>query len=113
MGSTVRIGVTILICLVAGAEADDAPQGAPVPMAEPLQMPATQEVKTPAPAIPVVSKMAEMLTWKEPHGGYMLRLRQRIIDADRRGDIELRDRLLAIYEAWAAKYLDPRSSDTK
>ena len=113
MGSTIRIGVTILIGLVTGAVAEDASQGATVPKVEPVQMPPPQEVKTPAPATDVVSKMAEMLTWKEPHGGYMLRLRQRIIDADRRGDIELRDRLLRTYEAWAAKYLNPDTTEPK
>ena len=109
MGRTVQIRVIAIIASMVACAGADVPQAEPVETPQPQP----QQEAAPAPVAPVINKMAEMLTWRDPHGGYMLRLRQRIIAADQSGDIELRDRLLAIYAAWAAKYLDPKPSDTK
>jgi hypothetical protein len=47
----------------------------------------------------------KMLSWENPHGGYMIRLKESIIKAHAEGNIEERDRLLKVYEARAKVYL--------
>jgi len=79
--------------------------------------PLKPEVATPPSAAPVEAptavpvevtsddpRVAEMLTWKLPHGGYMMRMRQRIIDADKAGNKALSARVLDVYEPIALKY---------
>ena len=53
---------------------------------------------------------AKLLIWVKPADrSYMADLRQSILEADAAGNIAERDRLLAIYEPWAEKYLNPDS----
>jgi hypothetical protein len=48
--------------------------------------------------------------WGPPHGAYMTKLRADILKADAAGDFAERDRLLALYQPWAEKYLNPDSA---
>ena len=59
---------------------------------------------------PLSDVAAKLLMWAKPHGTYMTELRKSILAADAAGDIEERDRLFAIYQTWAEKYLVPDST---
>lgn len=59
-------------------------------------------------AAPLNMMTAKLLIWVKPADrSYMADLRQSILDADAAGNIAERDRLFAIYQPWAEKYLDP------
>ena len=84
------------------------------PVVEAAAPPAANPSATPTSTEP---RMIEMLSWREPHGGYMTRMRQRIIEADKKGDLELRDKLLSIYEITAKKHkldiIEPEVDSTR
>ena len=52
----------------------------------------------------------QLMRWDTPHGVYMNDLHDSILAADASGDFAERDRLFAIYRAWAEKYLAPDSA---
>ncbi len=56
---------------------------------------------------PLSVMTAKLLMWGSPHGTYMNELRQSILEAEAAGDFAERDRLFAIYQSWAEKYLVP------
>ena len=61
-------------------------------------------------AAPLNMMTAKLLIWVKPADrSYMADLRQSILDADAAGNIAERDRLFAIYQPWAEKYLNPDS----
>jgi len=61
-------------------------------------------------AAPLNSIRLQLMRWESPHGGYMNDLRDSILAADAAGNFAERDRLFAIYQTWAEKYLDPDST---
>ena len=59
---------------------------------------------------PLNSIRLRLMRWESPHGVYMNDLRDSILAADAAGNFAERDRLFAIYQTWAEKYLDPDST---
>ena len=64
-------------------------------------------------AAPLSAVAAKPLLWAKPHGTYMTDLGNSILTADAAGDTAERDRLFAIYQTWAEKYLNPSDTPTK
>ena len=61
-------------------------------------------------AAPLTMMTAKLLIWAKPADrSYMADLRQSILEADAAGNFAERDRLFAIYQPWAEKYLNPDS----
>ena len=61
-------------------------------------------------AAPLSDFAVKFQLWGPPHGAFMTKLRADILKADAAGDIAERDRLMALYQPWAEKYLNADST---